>query len=120
MGIGVSILLIAAGAVLTWGVTAEVEGLDVSAIGVILMIVGLLGLVLSIIFWQSWGGVRRRSEYVEGGPVRAVRQAPARGPWWRKKTSLPGRPAPRFPSRGAAQAGRACRTRRSRRSSGSP
>jgi hypothetical protein len=70
MGIGVSILLIAAGAILTWGVTAEVEGLDVSAIGVILMIVGLLGLVVSMIFWQSWGGFRRRTEYVEGGPVR--------------------------------------------------
>ena len=70
MGIGVSILLIAAGAILTWGVTAEAEGLDVNAIGVILLIVGILGLVLSMIFWQSWGGFRRRTEYVEGGPVR--------------------------------------------------
>ncbi len=70
MGIGVSILLVAAGAILTWGVTAEAEGLDVNAIGVILLIVGILGLVLSMIFWQSWGGFRRHSEYVEGGPVR--------------------------------------------------
>ncbi len=62
MGISVSILLIAAGAILTWGVTAEAEGLDVNAIGVILLIVGLLGLVLSLIFWSSWGGFHRRPE----------------------------------------------------------
>ncbi len=71
MGIAVSILLIAAGAILTWGVTAEAEGLDVNAIGVILLVVGLLGLVLSMIFWSSWGGFHRRSAtYVEGQPVR--------------------------------------------------
>ena len=72
MGIAVSILLIAVGAVLTWGVTAEAEGLDVNAIGVILLIVGLLGLVISMIFWSSWGGFQRRAAYVEGGPVRRV------------------------------------------------
>ena len=66
MGIAVSILLIAVGAVLTWGVTAEAEGLDVNNIGVILMIVGILGLVVSMIFWSSWGGFRRRATYVEG------------------------------------------------------
>ena len=71
MGISVSILLIAVGAILTWGVTAEAEGLDVNAIGVILMIVGLLGLVISMIFWSSWGGFQRRTAYVEGGPVRS-------------------------------------------------
>ena len=56
MGISVSILLIAVGAILTWGVTADAEGLDVNAIGVILMIVGVLGLVISMLFWSSWGG----------------------------------------------------------------
>jgi hypothetical protein len=76
MGTAVSILLIAVGAVLTWGVTAEAEGLDVNAIGVILLIVGILGLVISMIFWSSWGGfggVRRRATYVEGGPARVAR-----------------------------------------------
>ena len=72
MGIGVSLLLIAAGAILVWGVTGEVAGADVDAIGVILMIVGALGLVLSMIFWSSWGGPgyfgRRRETYVEEGP----------------------------------------------------
>ena len=68
MGISVSILLIAVGAILTWGVTADAEGLDVNAIGVILMIVGILGLVISMLFWSSWGGFRRRTAYVEGRP----------------------------------------------------
>jgi hypothetical protein len=78
VGISVSILLIAVGAILTWGVTAEADGLDVNAIGVILLIVGLLGLVLSLIFWSSWGGFHRGGAYVEGAPVRRRVAAPRR------------------------------------------
>jgi hypothetical protein len=54
MGIGVSIFLIAVGAILTWAVTATVAGLDINTVGVILMVVGAIGLVLSMIFWSSW------------------------------------------------------------------
>ena len=71
MGLGVSIFLIAVGAILTWAVNASVSGLELDTIGVILMIVGALGLVLSMIFWSSWGGVggeRRTTTYVEDGP----------------------------------------------------
>jgi hypothetical protein len=73
MGIGVSLILIAAGAILTWAVNATVSGVDINTIGVILMVVGAIGLILSIMFWSSWGGVggptRRRTTYVdEGGP----------------------------------------------------
>jgi hypothetical protein len=71
MGIGVSLILIAAGAILTWAVEATVSGLDINTVGVILMVVGLIGLVLSLMFWSSWGGVggtRRRSTYVEDAP----------------------------------------------------
>lgn len=80
MGISVSILLIAVGAILTWGVTADAEGLDVNAIGVILLIVGVLGLVLSMLFWSSWGGfsARRRATYVEDRAVHPVDPAPRR------------------------------------------
>jgi hypothetical protein len=67
MGISVSILLIAVGAILTWGVTADAEGLDVNNIGVILLIVGIVGAVLSIAFWASWGG------FGNGMPGRATR-----------------------------------------------
>jgi len=52
-------------------VNASVSGLELTTIGVILMIVGALGLVLSMIFWSSWGGVagsRRTTTYVEDGP----------------------------------------------------
>jgi hypothetical protein len=56
MGIGVSIILIAAGAILTWAVNASVSGLELQTIGVILMVVGALGLLISLIFWSSWGG----------------------------------------------------------------
>jgi hypothetical protein len=74
MGLGVSIFLIAVGAILTWAVNASVSGLELDTIGVILMIVGILGLVLSMIFWSSWGGfanggARRRTTYVDDGPV---------------------------------------------------
>jgi hypothetical protein len=48
MGVGVSILLIAAGAILTWAVTATVSGVSIHTVGVILMVVGIVGLVLSL------------------------------------------------------------------------
>jgi hypothetical protein len=56
MGLGVSLILIAVGAILTWAVNADVSGLDVNAIGVILMIVGFIGGLLSLVFWSSWAG----------------------------------------------------------------
>jgi hypothetical protein len=70
MGLGASLLLVAAGAILVWGISAEIGGVDVDAIGWILMVVGIIGLVLSMIFWSSWGGFggRRRGAYVEEGP----------------------------------------------------
>lgn len=48
MGIGVSIFLLAIGAILTFAVDAEVSGLDVSMIGLILMIAGGVGLLLTL------------------------------------------------------------------------
>ena len=91
MGISVSILLIAVGAILTWGVTADAEGLDVNNIGVILLIVGLLGLVLSLLFWSSWGGFHRRTAYVEGGAVRPA-AAPRRTTVVEEEEIAPGPP----------------------------
>jgi len=69
------LFLIAIGAILVWGVTGEVAGADLDAIGVILMIVGGIGIVLSMLFWSSWGGPgylgRRRETYVEERPPTA-------------------------------------------------
>lgn len=68
MGIVVSLLLIAVGAVLRFAVSADVTGWDLQITGLILMIVGALGVVLSIIYWSSWGGFGRRTTVVERRP----------------------------------------------------
>jgi hypothetical protein len=56
MGVGTSIVLIAAGAILRFAVSVTTTGFNLHSIGLILMIVGALSLVLSIMFWSSWGG----------------------------------------------------------------
>lgn len=56
MGFGTSIVLVAAGAILRFAVTVTTTGFNLHTIGVILMIAGAVGLVLSIAFWGSWGG----------------------------------------------------------------
>jgi hypothetical protein len=67
MGISVSLLLIAAGAIVLFATT-------MNTIGWILLIVGVVGIVLSMIFWSSWAGPgyftgnRRRTTYVDEGP----------------------------------------------------
>lgn len=52
--LALSIFLVAVGAVLAFAVTATVTGIDIAAVGVILMIVGLLGIVLSLLFLVSF------------------------------------------------------------------
>ena len=74
MGLGISLILIAAGAILNWGVSAAVDGVDLHAIGWILIAVGAVGALLSLILWSTWWGPgratsRRRTTYVEDGPV---------------------------------------------------
>jgi hypothetical protein len=56
VGIGVSLILAAAGAILLWAVDAEVSGIDLQVVGVILLVVGIAGALLSLVFWSSWGG----------------------------------------------------------------
>jgi hypothetical protein len=70
MGLGVSLLLVAGGAILVWGVTSEPSGLDIDAIGVILMVIGIVGFILSLLLWRTWWGPGyfTRSTYVEGAP----------------------------------------------------
>lgn len=65
MGIGASLTLIATGAILTWAVETSISGFDINTVGVILMVVGGVGLLISLAFWSSWGagtpGGRRRT-----------------------------------------------------------
>jgi hypothetical protein len=62
MGIGVSLVLIAVGAVLAFAVHVTGQGFNVHTIGIILLVVGAIGALLSMIFWSSWGGFGRRDE----------------------------------------------------------
>ena len=74
MGLGVGIFLAAIGAVLAFAVNTNVSGVNIHTIGWILLIVGIIGIVLSMIFWSSWAGPgyfaggRRRTTYVDEGP----------------------------------------------------
>jgi hypothetical protein len=49
MGIGVSVFLLAIGAILTFAVNASVSGLDINVVGIILMIAGAIGLLLTML-----------------------------------------------------------------------
>jgi len=60
MNIGFSLFLVAVGAILTWAVSAEVAGVDITVVGVILMVVGLVGAALSLLFWSSAAPFARR------------------------------------------------------------
>jgi hypothetical protein len=54
MAIGTSLLLIAAGAILAWAVDYEVSGVDLQTIGGILVVVGIIGLIFSLLFLASF------------------------------------------------------------------
>jgi Domain of unknown function (DUF6458) len=73
MGLGVGIFLTALGAILAFAVSADVSGVNIHTVGWILLIVGIVGIVLSMIFWSSWAGPgyfsRRRTVVDEGPPA---------------------------------------------------
>ena len=61
MSLGVSIFLLVVGAILTFAVNVTTTGFNINAVGIILMVAGALGLLLSMIFWSSFSPwVRRR------------------------------------------------------------
>ena len=70
---GVSLFMVAVGAILTWAVRASVPGLDLHMVGIILMVVGGIGALSSLVFWNGPLS-RRRSTVVREDPV-AGRQA---------------------------------------------
>jgi len=64
------LILIAVGAVLAFAVNVTTSGFDINTVGYILLIVGVVGALISLIFWSSWGGVGgRRRTVVDEGPV---------------------------------------------------
>ena len=73
MGFGVSLLLIAVGLILALAVNMNSSAVDIQTVGWIVTIIGFVGLVLSMIFWNTWAGPgywvgRRRTTYVDEGP----------------------------------------------------
>jgi hypothetical protein len=70
MGLGVGIFLTALGAVLAFAVNTSVSGIEIKTIGWIMSVVGIAGIVLSMIFLSSWGGPggARRRTVVDDGP----------------------------------------------------
>ena len=56
MGIGVSLVLIAVGAVMAFAIHVTGHGFNVHTIGIILLVVGAIGVLISMMFWSSWGG----------------------------------------------------------------
>jgi hypothetical protein len=70
--IGASLFLIAVGAILKWAVTGHVSGVDLPTLGVILMVVGIIGLVLSVALMS----MRRRTDVIH---ERGVGYADGRG-----------------------------------------
>jgi Domain of unknown function (DUF6458) len=66
MGIGVSIFLIALGAILTFATEFDISGLDIDVVGVILMIAGVTGLLMDLLIW---GPRRRTTSVVDEPPV---------------------------------------------------
>jgi hypothetical protein len=69
MGFGVSLLLVAAGAILAWAVNASSSAVNIHTVGIVLLVVGLVGMVASMVFWSTWAGpgyfVRGRRTVVE-------------------------------------------------------
>jgi Na+/melibiose symporter-like transporter len=71
VGIGTSIFLIAVGAILRYAVTrSTVEGVDLDVVGLILMIVGVAGLVISFLWMTMWADRRRGAVVGERAVVR--------------------------------------------------
>jgi beta-lactamase regulating signal transducer with metallopeptidase domain len=69
MGIGTSIFLIALGAILKFAVTATVSGIELATVGTILIVVGIIGLLISLMFLmqagRGRGAIVEREPYVE-------------------------------------------------------
>lgn len=84
MGIGVSVFLLAIGAILAFAVNVQSNGIDLNTVGVILMICGGIGLFASLVFFEGmfgdWGYGRRRTvvrdrdDLADVAPRRVVRE----------------------------------------------
>lgn len=78
MGLFVSLILIAVGAILAWAVhPTSTSTVNVNTVGYIVLAVGVVGLILDLLMWESWGPrvLRRRAVY--DGPADPAYRDPA-------------------------------------------
>ncbi len=72
MATGSSIFLIAIGAILTFAIDAEVSGVDISAVGIILMVAGVLGVLISLLWLDRATAPRGETRVVEETRTREI------------------------------------------------
>jgi hypothetical protein len=101
MGFVISLIVIAVGAILTWAVHRHSGSVNINTVGIILMIVGGVGFLLSLFFWESvWGpGYFRRGGYAQqaGGYSRPWYYGPRRrGSYVVEEEEVPPGPPPPY------------------------
>jgi hypothetical protein len=77
MATGLSLFFLAVGAILTFAIDTTVNGVDLDTIGVILMVIGLLGMLFSLVLWDNWSP-RRDDAVVDRRDVLIDDEVPAR------------------------------------------
>jgi hypothetical protein len=83
MGIVISLILVAFGAILTWAVNSSGGSVDPQVVGVILMVIGIIVFAISLVLWHSWWGPGFwEGSYRDGPPV-----ARRRVPYARRRTT---------------------------------
>jgi Domain of unknown function (DUF6458) len=83
VSLGVSIFLLVVGAILTFAVNVSASGFSINTVGIILMIAGALGLVLSLLFWSSFSPYRRSRTVAGPDTVVEERRIERDLPWAR-------------------------------------
>ena len=68
-GTSASLVLIAIGAILRWAVTAHVNGLSLPTVGLVLIIVGIVGFIVSVLEMFLWAPRRERTRYERRDPA---------------------------------------------------
>jgi uncharacterized protein DUF6458 len=68
MATGTSLLLIAVGAVLAFAVSYQTSGIDIQVVGDILLVVGIIGLLFSLILMAGWFSTAPRDHIDDYGP----------------------------------------------------
>jgi hypothetical protein len=76
MGIVISLVLIAFGAILAWAVNSNGGSVDPQVVGVILMVLGFVVFLISLVLWRTWWGAGFWGPYDEPVPAQGVSARP--------------------------------------------